>query len=396
MQFQVKALRESTEVEWVMLDAADESEAIRQAESRGYRVLAAKAGSGSWLGGVLRRRSFPLLLFSEELLVLLKAGLPLTDALDSLGERERNAQAKAVLDQLRARLQEGLPLSAALQSEPAAFPPLYVATVRASERTGDLVEALSRFVSYQTRLDKVRNKLLSASIYPALLVGAGGLVTLFLMFYVVPRFSRIYEDLGSKLPTFSVWLLDWGRFIEGYGAGVAAALAVVAAAVFLWLRTPAARRRVEGALWRVPAIGERMRIYHLSRFYRMVGMLLRSGMPAVPALQMASGLLHPVLRVPVAAAWKSISEGRAASESLERHGMTTPIALRMRVVGERSGALGAMMEQIAVFHDEEVSRWVDWFTRLFEPLLMAFIGLVIGGIVVLMYMPIFELAGSIQ
>jgi general secretion pathway protein F len=149
-------------------------------------------------------------------------------------------------------------------------------------------------------------------------------------------------------------------------------------------------------LWRLPVIGERMKIYQLARFYRTVGMLLKGGMPLVATLKIGADLLHPVLRARLAAAGLSISEGHGVSESLDANGLTTPVALRMLAVGEQSGEMGEMMDRIATFHDEEISRWVDWFTRLFEPILMAVIGIVIGGIVILMYMPIFELAGSLK
>src|SRR5436190_1222454 len=134
----------------------------------------------------------------------------------------------------------------------------------------------------------------------------------------------------------------------------------------------------------------------LARFYRTVGMLLRGGMPLVGALDMAGELLHPALRARLVPATRAIREGHGVSQSMEANGLTTPVALRMLGVGERSGNMGEMLENIAVFHDEELARWVDWFTRLFEPVLMAMIGLVIGVIVILMYMPIFELAGSVQ
>jgi general secretion pathway protein F len=125
-------------------------------------------------------------------------------------------------------------------------------------------------------------------------------------------------------------------------------------------------------------------------------MLLKGGMPLVAALDMGAQLLHPVLRARLAAASQSIREGRSVSESLDANALTTPVALRMLAVGEKSGNMGEMMDKIAIFHDEEMSRWVEWFTRLFEPILMALIGLVIGGIVILMYMPVFELAGSLN
>jgi general secretion pathway protein F len=139
-----------------------------------------------------------------------------------------------------------------------------------------------------------------------------------------------------------------------------------------------------------------MRLYQLARFYRTLGMLLRGGTPIVTALDMSAGLLSPALRGNLAEAAQAIREGRAMSDSMAEHNLTTAVAVRMLRVGERSGRMDEMMERIASFYDDEISRWVDWFTRLFEPLLMAFIGIVIGTIVVLMYLPVFELAGSIQ
>jgi general secretion pathway protein F len=162
------------------------------------------------------------------------------------------------------------------------------------------------------------------------------------------------------------------------------------------LRRPELRARIGGLAWRIPAVHERLKLYQLSRFYRTVGMLLRGGVPLVGALEMAGELLHPLLRSKLAAAAQAISEGHGVSQSMEANGLTTPVALRMLGVGEKSGNMGEMLESIAVFHDEELSRWVEWFTRLFEPILMAIIGLVIGVIVILMYMPIFELAGNLQ
>jgi len=184
--------------------------------------------------------------------------------------------------------------------------------------------------------------------------------------------------------------------VEGHGVLVVGVIVVLAIAAWYALRNASVKARLENALWKLPAIGERLKLYQLARFYRTIGMLLRGGTPLLAALQMSSDLLHPLLRSRLAAASRSVSEGRPVSHSMEASGLTTTIALRMLAVGEKGGNMGEMMEQIAAFHDEEISRWVDWFTRLFEPLLMAAIGLVIGAIVVLMYMPIFELAGSLQ
>jgi general secretion pathway protein F len=167
-------------------------------------------------------------------------------------------------------------------------------------------------------------------------------------------------------------------------------------AAIYFLRLPRSRAALQDALWRLPGAGERMKLYQLARFYRTIGMLLRGGMPLVASLQLGADLLHPALRNRLEEATRSIREGRPVSESMEANGLTTAVALRLLAVGEHGGDMGAMMERIAAFHDDEMSRWVDWVTRLVEPLLMAAIGLVIGAIVILMYMPIFELAGAVS
>jgi general secretion pathway protein F len=221
-------------------------------------------------------------------------------------------------------------------------------------------------------------------------------VTLFLLGYVVPRFSRIYQDIGGDLPWLSRLLMVWGGFVEKNGLALLAALAALVAALVFWLRTVTARRWLARQIVRIPSVGERVRVYQLTRFYRTVGMLLAGGTPVPQALTMVSGLLHEELRARLANAVRLIREGQSISASLQGEGLTTPVALRMLRVGERTGRMGEMMERIAAFHEEELARWVERFTRTFEPLLMAVIGLVIGGVVVLMYFPIFELAGSLK
>jgi general secretion pathway protein F len=228
------------------------------------------------------------------------------------------------------------------------------------------------------------------------LITAGGLVALFLLFYVVPRFGKIYEDRSTDLPVFSQLLIAWGRLVEGHALVAFVLLAATAVSAVFVLRHTRVRAALGDALWRLPAIGERFKVYQLARFYRTTGMLVNSGMPLVSALDLSAELLHPVLRERLATASRAIREGRGVSESMDANGLATPVALRMLVVGEQGGNMGEMMDRIAGFHDEELARWVDWFTRMFEPVLMALIGLVIGAIVILMYMPIFELAGNLQ
>jgi general secretion pathway protein F len=396
MHFRLKAIAPGGEVEAVAFQAPNEAAAVRQLESRGYTVLSVRARpalSGPWPGA---GEHFPVALFSDQLRVLVGAGLPLAEAIETLAEKERRDDFRRVLERVVALLRQGQPLSAALQEFPEAFSPLYVATVRASERTSDLAPALTRYVAYAGQVAAIRKRVVNASIYPALLITVGGMVSLFLLLYVVPRFGHIYAERGADLPLFSRLLLAWGQTVNANGTAVLLGLGALATVAVHLLRREAVRRRIGDALWRIPALGERLQVYQLARFYRTIGMLLRGGIPLVTALDMGAELLHPVLRERLAAASRSVSEGRSLSQSMEVNGLATPVALRLLAVGEKGGNMGEMLEQMAAFHDEELSRWVDWFTRLFEPLLMAFIGLVIGAIVVLMYMPIFELAGSIR
>ena len=186
---------------------------------------------------------------------------------------------------------------------------------------------------------------------------------LFLLGYVVPRFTHIYEDMGGDLPLLSQLLMNWGKMVEANGITVLA-LTVVAVAVTTGARARAQRAPVDRRqVWSVPALGERWRVYQLARFYRTVGMLLRGGTPIVPAIGMASGLLSLGLRQRLSGASMRSSEGQSISQAMEGHGLTTPVALRMLRVGERTGQMGEMMERIAAFHDEELARWVERFTR---------------------------------
>jgi general secretion pathway protein F len=396
MRFEVKAVKSGGAVVSLSLDARDDRDADQQARSQGYLVLGVRRAGSLSLPAAFGAARFPLVLFTQELLALLRSGISLVEALETLNEKESKAGTAAVLAGLLARLREGQSFSTALQSHPDAFPDLYVATVRASERTGSLPEALSRFVVYQTQLDVVKKHLVSASIYPVILMVVGGLVSLFLLGYVVPRFSHIYEDIGGDLPWLTRALMAWGAFVEAHGGLLLGTVIATLTGLVLWIRRPAARQWISRQVMRIPALGERVRIYQLTRFYRTVGMLLMGGTPATQALAMVSGLLDQELRLRLDAALRRIREGQTMSASLDGQGLTTPVALRMLRVGERTGMMGEMMERSATFHEEELQRWVERFTRTFEPLLMALIGVVIGGIVLLMYFPIFELAGSIH
>lgn len=395
MRFRVTALDDGGR-RHLRVEAAHAEDAAEQARRMGLTVLAVRAGSPLRLGWPTQRYRFPLSLFSRELLALLSSGLTLVEALQTLAEKESRGETRRLLSQVLAHLYEGESFSAAIAHHPKAFPPLYVATVRAAERTSDLPEALARYVAYQEQVEVIRKKVTAAAVYPALLLTVGTLVAVYLLGWVVPRFSGIYADNLDRLPWGSRLLMEWGAFIQAQAQWVGLTLLALVVALAYALRRPRVRAAVARALWRIPALGERLRLFQLTRFYRTVGMLLAGGIPIVTALAMAEGLLAPELRQRLAGAQRDIREGKSISQAMEQAGLATPVALRMLRVGEKGGRMGAMMEAIAAFHDEELARAVDWFTRLIEPVLMVLIGLVIGAIVVLLYMPIFDLAGTLQ
>jgi general secretion pathway protein F len=394
MRFEVHALNARQEIVALTLEASNEAAARESARASGLQVfsVAAKSFALAWP----RRSHFSALLFSRELKSLLDAGLNLVEALQTLAEKEAAGERSQVLAAIVEALHRGEPFSQALAGLPQVFSPLYVATVKAAERTGGIAEALSRYVAYQEELERVKKKVVSASIYPAILLVVGALVLGFLMLYVVPRFAGVYEDMAGTLPFFSQVLLAFGRFVGGnallIGVGFVAAVSLAVHA----FSSAAFRSALNLRLWALPGIGSRMKVYQLARLYRTTSMLLRAGIPAVRSLDMVQDLLPAHLRPQLALAKKLIEEGRSMSGAFGAAGLATPVAARMMAVGERSGDMGAMLGEIARFHDEEVARYVDWFTRAFEPVLMAVLGVAVGLVVVLMYMPIFELAGSIK
>jgi general secretion pathway protein F len=395
MRFEVMAVAASGAVVRLVFDGVDAEDAAGQARARGHRVLTVEPVRNWMPWRPARRAQLPLALFCQELMALLDSGLALVEAMETLAEKEANPGTRRVLEQVADRLCEGHPLSQALGEAPAVFPPLFTATVRASESSGALPQALARYLRYQEQVDAVRRHVTSALVYPAVLGVVGVLVTIFLLVYVVPRFSQVYADAGTELPLSSRILVSWGQLLANHAlASSAAAIGIV------WLgaraiKHPATRRWLMQRLWRCAPLGERMRLFYLARLYRSLGMLLRGGMPVASALALAGGVLEPGMRAQLEQAAMRIREGHSLSRALPEHGLATPVAQRMLVVGERTGAMGELMERIATFYEDDMARWVERFTRLFEPVLMVAIGGVIGCIVVLMYMPIFDLAGSI-
>jgi general secretion pathway protein F len=391
MRYAIRAIG-SAGIVTLAVDAANEVAARRQVEGSDLRPLSVTATRTVWP----TRSAFPLTLFSQELLALLEAGLTLTEAIEALCDKESRPEARTVIERLLNALREGKRFSLALEQQPEHFPVLYVGLMRAAERTSALPESLARYLEYRGRLDAVRSRVVSAMIYPAILAVVGLCVTAFLLGYVVPRFAGVYQGTGRELPWLSQQLIAWGGFAAQHGQLLAiAALALTAAAIVggrAWWQGGGPQRLAR----RLPGVATTVITFELARLYLSLGTLLEGGLPILQALRLAEGLLSPETLLRYRAASAAIGRGENLSQAFATNDLATPVALRLLRVGEQGGRLGEMLGRAARFHDGEIARRIDIFARSFEPLLMAAIGLVVGTIVVLLYLPIFDLAGSLR
>ena len=361
----------------------------------------APAAAGRWraalAAGLAGRRApaLDLRLFCQELALLLDAGIPLLEALDTLRDKGDGAGRRA-LDAVLQGLRDGERVSQALARAPGSFDALTLALVAASERSGQLAVTLRDHAAWLAWSGALAARLRAALVYPALLLGAGGTVVLFLLLYVLPRFAGVFDGLDRDLPAASAALIALGVQAAAHpGVALAAALAVPALALLAW-RLPAVQRRLADALWTVPGLGARLRVVALARLYRCLGLLLGAGVPVPQALALCEGVLAPPLRPAGRRVRQQVAAGLRLSQAMDAAGLATPVAQRMLRVGESSGTLATMLARAAAFHDEEIARLADLVTRVVNPVLMLVMGVVIGGIVVLMYLPIFTLMEQVQ
>lgn len=394
MQYQVTAFHRDKGLVRIQIDAVSEGDALASARSEGLSVVSVRSSKLSILRSP--RGGLNTDLFTEELGALLEAGLGLIESIRALSAKQTRAADRQIVERISRILEEGRPLSDALAAFPEAFPALLVSLIRASERTGHVEEAIRRYRAYRTRVVQIQRQVINATIYPALLLFVGAAVSLFLMLYVVPRLSVVYADLGQDLPLGSRLLMGWGQLLAQHGTAVLVAALAAGATIVYWFMRRDLRQKTLDYLSSLSAIAPRLHTYRLSRFYRVVGMLLNGGLPLTRALEMASTVLPAALRPRVDEAARMVSEGQAVTASLSAAGLTTEISMRLLHAGERAGRLGDMMDRAAVFCEDETERWLSYLTRLAEPMLMVVIGFFVGGIILLMYMPIFELAGAMR
>ncbi len=379
---------------------ADSREALQESlEEQGFFVFKVSKAPLRWFtrgagGGTAGRR---FLSFNQEMLVLLRSGLPILQVLDTLVERmEAGGLLNTLLD-IRTDVKGGSALSDAFGRFPKMFPPLYVASLRAGEQSGDLPVTLGRFIAYQKRVEAIRAKVRSATFYPALLALAVTVVLGFLMLYVIPSFTQVYADASVELPLATRLVI---AVANGLVTGLPVWAPLLIVALFLargYARTANGAMLADRVKLRLPFFGDLIREYALSTFCRTFATTLASGIPIVQAMQMSRGTLNNrVLEKNLGMAVNRIQEGARISEALEQSGDFPIIALRMIGVGETSGSLVDMLNDVSEYYESEVERRLDRLTTIIEPLMMLTMGLLIGGIVVAMYIPIFQLAGTVR
>ncbi|MGF6598956.1 general secretion pathway protein F [Paraburkholderia sp. GAS448] len=400
MKYVLRVFDTSGSVQTVRIDSDSSSAAAALARSRGLRVVSVSA-----VAGRQRRRAnlpampgtrFNVELFARELAALLDAGVGVVDALRTLGGNERREASAQVYRDLLRQLEEGQSLSAALEHASHVFPTVLVACVKASEQTGGLADSLTRYSRNSATLHELRARVVSAAIYPSVLLLVGAAVVLFLLGFVVPRFATLLEHSGRELPLLSKLLMAWGGMVHAHGAELTVGLVVVAVATVFALRRSAVRNWMADRLLALPGVGQHFRVFRQSQFYRTTAMLVDGGIPAVRAFELARGLVGRADQVALAGALQQVRNGAKISDAFQQAGLANAISYRLLTVAEKTGGLGPVLDRIAAFQEAHVSRAIDLISRLIEPAMMIFIGVVIGGIVVLMYMPIFEIASSIQ
>jgi len=337
-------------------------------------------------------------LFAQDVSLMLRSGLGVMEALRTYRERASGATA-LLLDRLTGRLQQGESLSVAMQ-DGAGFGPALLACVKASEMTGDLGESLHRFAVNAARLRVMRGKLISALVYPMMLVSVALLVVLFLLVYVVPRFALVLESTQQELPLLSKALIVFGKALHG----VQGTVWIVLGLGLGWLGWSIAQAVRSGRLEqlavsvaiRLPWLRELVLLFGHSQMTRSAAMLVRSGVPALRALTMCRDLLAPPDRPRLDRALAQASAGAPLAQAMHQEQLLDNLGMRVLRVAEQTGALDVALDRLADVHDTVVERQLERAGRLIEPVVMLGIGLVVGGIVVLMYLPIFQLAASIQ
>lgn len=377
---------------------AEDATALReQLEQEGYYVFGVRPkargfrlpGPLPWRKRVSRKA---LLAFTQELLALLRAGLPIMAILDLLIGRAAHPSLRETLQAVREDVRGGASVSAAAARHPRVFPPLFVASVRAGEHSGALVATLGRYLTTLKHFLALRRKVSNALMYPSALVVITTGVILFLLTFVVPTFSRIYSDFGASLPLPTQLLVVTTEQVRAQWPLLLAMLLAAGLSFAWWRRTPRGRATLDRLVLRLPWAGPVLHRYALSTFCRSLAAVVGGGTPVVPALHVAAGAVsntHVASRLQAAA--PLVVGGSSLARALEETGIATPMLVEMVAVGESTGALEEMLGHAADFADEEVDLRLSSMAGLLEPIIMAAMGLVVATIVIVLYLPVFHL-----
>jgi type IV pilus assembly protein PilC len=384
------------------IEGDEESSVRAKLESQGLLVfklhrrgMGASAASGtSWSWGKLPLGEF--LIFNQELLALVKSGLPVLRVWDLLIERAGHAGFQQVLRDVRENIRGGSSASDALARHPAYFPELYVGTIKTGEQSGNLAEVLQRYVGYLKLMIGLRQKVLKALSYPLFLVLIGVGVIGFLLTYVMPTFVSVYGESAQTLPWATQTLLDVVKHAETRLVPLALLLVGLAVGARAYYATPAGRLAVDRFMLKVPLFGPITVKHNTVQLTRTLGTILASGIPLVDALQSAKGAVsNRWIAKGMAGAVNDIREGVTLAAAVARPNVLPKLAVEMLSVGEETGSLDVMLRDVAEFYEADLDTRLTQLTTWIEPALLLVMGVLVGGIVIVMYLPVFQMAGTV-
>lgn len=401
--FSVTCVDVHGQIKLVRLDApsAKDLPQLVQAQGNAFLSYAPLKANGfqNWFDACARAFSktptIDAVVFAQDLATLLEAGVTAREAISALNRKAASTSLQSVLNEVNASIANGLALSEALK-QTGAFPALMVATVAASEETGDLATGLSRYARFQQNLRQVRDRVIGACVYPLLLMVVGSLVVALLLGVVVPRFATLIDSTNRELPVLSRLLLSWGTFVESHPAvPLLLALVVMGGVAYLasLFNRPEARKRV---LDRIPGVAKIAREFQHLQMYRTTAILTARGIAIHKALVFSLEFLSPQDQERLKNALTALQQGVGVSTALAVSGLSDVLAESMLNVAEKTGSMSEMLDRIADYHERSLQRKMDLVAKLIEPILMIIFGVIIGGIVLLMYLPIFDLASSIS
>ena len=382
--------------------ADSEARLRREFEEKGLYVLGIQRGGRFALGSIplpsrrgVATRDF--LVFNQELATLLKAGMPLVQSLEILRRRVTNPLFKSVLDDVYERVRAGSSLSEAFESHGALFPGVYTASLLAGEKSGNLEQVIRRYVSYVKIVTTVKRKTISALVYPTILLLLSLVVVAIIVLKVVPEFGAFYDQFGEELPLSTRILVRVSDFVGTYIWLLLAALVGAAVLFWGWLKQAGQRERFDRWVLQLPGLGPIARKFATSQAVRTLATLLGGGIPLVNAIEVAGRSIgNRYIARELQNAGQQVREGRALSAAMTESGAFTDVAIKMVEVGESTGALQEMLNSLAEFYDEEIDTNLGRFITLVEPVLLVVMGIIIAGLLLSLYMPLFNMSGLNQ